>query len=157
MLALLDRMRETNKKAGHRELAEKIGTATSYVSQVKTRHRNVGDDVAQRCEENFGLPNGWMDTLEHGDAVVRSPAANYDLVSIAETEQAMDLFKTLHPAFREYILMKMTELQRYTDALGDFLPRNLQAPDQTNYFDWERDLDADMKRLKIRDGEKETT
>lgn len=151
MLDLLKTMRQKDARAGHRTLAEKTGCATNYISQVKQRTRNMGDKVARRFERSFGLPRGWMDTLNHPRTTAAEVSGTYDLVSAAESEQAIEKFNSLHPAFREYIVMKMGELQRYADSLPEFLRRNLQAPNADTYYDWERDMAADMARLQIRD------
>lgn len=50
------------------EFAEKLGITASQLSQVTSlKHvRNIGDTLARRTEVSFGLPKGWMDTIQAG-------------------------------------------------------------------------------------------
>ena len=43
-------------------LAEACDTSASVISQIKTGHRGIGDDLARRIEEAQKLPYGWMDS-----------------------------------------------------------------------------------------------
>lgn len=135
-----------------REFAEETGMSDRHVSQLVNGFRQMGDVIARRIEEKLRLPRGWMDA-SHAGQEARQPAADYglDLVTAAEIDAAIEKFRRLHPAFREYIAMKMDQLLAYSEELPGFIKKNLQAPTRPGYYEWERDLEADMARLKIRD------
>lgn len=41
--------------------AAKIGVDPSYISQIRSGLKNIGHQVARRCEKAWGKPEGWMD------------------------------------------------------------------------------------------------
>lgn len=134
-------------------LAEATGSSDRHISQMVNAHRGMGDKVARRFEHRLKLPHGWMDRPQSGPphTTVAEDQASYDLVTQAEADAALEKFRRLHPAFREYVLLKMDALNAYVEALPDFIKKNLQAPTQANYYEWERDMEADMARLRMRD------
>lgn len=134
--------------------AERTGMSYAHLNQVLEKHRNIGPTVARRIEKKLHLEHGWMDRLQKGpSATAEEPTGPYDLVSRAEAETAMVKFRGLHPAFRDYIMLKMDELDRYARALPEFLRKNLQAPSADTYNQWEKDMAADMIRMRIKNGE----
>lgn len=68
-----------------RAIAEKADVGENYLSQVNTRKRNMGDEVARKIEVAYGQPHGWMDTLQaHVNgrrARVRTGAENTEPIS----------------------------------------------------------------------------
>lgn len=53
-------------------LADKLGEgfSASYISQLLSGHRGIGDDVADKIEERLGLANGYLDGADESDPVV---------------------------------------------------------------------------------------
>lgn len=43
---------------------EMIEMNPSYMSQIKSRRKNVGDQIARMVEKKLGLPHGYMDLLK---------------------------------------------------------------------------------------------
>jgi transcriptional regulator with XRE-family HTH domain len=133
------------------EFAQAAGMVDRHVSQIVNGFRDMGDKVARRIEAKLNLPHGWMDTRQTAPQG-QMPTSQYDLVTDAEVGVASEKFRALLPAFREYILLKMDELLRYADAIPEFAKTKLPGPSKEGYYDWERELEADMARLKMRDG-----
>jgi SOS-response transcriptional repressor LexA len=59
-----------NEAGSAAELARRVGTNSSYLSQVRNQMptqkgtpRGVGDDLAERLERGMGKPVGWMDDI----------------------------------------------------------------------------------------------
>lgn len=134
---------------GQKQLAEIIGKSPAQISQLINQVRHIGHKVARDIEAALKLPANWMDA-DH-PTVAREDSAPYDLMLEAETAEAMDKFRLLDHAFRQYILIKMDELLTYTDRLPPFMRSRLQAPTSDNYQQWEREMEADRARLNIRD------
>ena len=66
-------------------LADVIGYTPSYISQLITGHRNVGEKTARKIEKKTGKPSGWLD--QAGD--VRSEIVDIiqEISGRDETEQ----------------------------------------------------------------------
>ena len=45
----------------HAALAERVGTAESYISQLKTARRGIARKFCERLERAMNKPDGWMD------------------------------------------------------------------------------------------------
>lgn len=73
------------------KLAERIGTAPAYLSQIKNQthdsksgtSKTMGDDIARRIEVALGEPAGWMDADHTGPShpilrIVASPDNRID-------------------------------------------------------------------------------
>lgn len=60
-------------------LADRLGDgfSASYISQLLSGHRGIGDDVADKIEERLGLVNGYLDGADESDAVVAAFAFVY--------------------------------------------------------------------------------
>ena len=54
-----------------RKLADICNLAPAHVSQIITRARTMGDEVARRIEQELNLDIGWMDVNDHS-----TPPAN---------------------------------------------------------------------------------
>ena len=87
-----------NEAGSAAELARRVGTNSSYLSQVRNQMptqkgtpRGVGDDLAEKLERGMGKPVGWMDdihtVIHEGSSVNYVPAehgpdsAFYPLIS----------------------------------------------------------------------------
>ena len=46
-----------------RRFSEFVDIPENYISQVKGKHRNIGDEHAQAMEKAFGLSPGWLDIV----------------------------------------------------------------------------------------------
>lgn len=132
--------------------AEAVRMDPGHVSQINTGHRQMGDKVARDIETVLHLPFGWMDTPQHKFQQDRAP---YDLVHEAELAEAMEKFRGLDHAFRQYILLKMDELAAYIERPPPFLRKQLQAPTSENYQQWEEDMEADRARLGLKNHDRQ--
>lgn len=45
-----------------RAYAEALGLNAAHLSQMKSRHRTIGNDVADQIEDRLALPRGWLDS-----------------------------------------------------------------------------------------------
>ena len=53
---------------------EMIEMNPSYMSQIKSRRKNVGDQIARMVEKKLGLPHGYMDLPQNEVASVNPTA-----------------------------------------------------------------------------------
>ena len=64
-MALYKKFREANPHLPERGMlkmfADRIGLSDRYLSHIKCKRKNIGNNVARTIEEALGLPNGWMD------------------------------------------------------------------------------------------------
>lgn len=76
------------KEGSNRQLAAKLGTDENYLSTIMSPNgnRNLGDDLARRAEDVYGLPPGVMD--------LPSEAAQ-KLITAADGMEDSDLEKVL--------------------------------------------------------------
>lgn len=78
------------------QLALDIGTPKSHLSAILAGRRGVGDALAQKIEQHFALPPGWMDSAD-GEALPPD-----------FTELVADI-NTLPPKLREWVLTNVRE------------------------------------------------
>ncbi len=50
------------------QFCEAIEISPSYFSQVKSGKKAIGDAIARRTEGLLGLPTGWLDVVQAGEA-----------------------------------------------------------------------------------------
>lgn len=131
-----------------KKLADAAALSVAHVSHMNTGHRAVGDKIARHIEQQLGLPFGWMDAAEHVTHQVAESGAEYHTATDAEIAEAIDKYRQLDHAFRQYILIKMEELLTYSRRLSPFLRQQLRAPNSDNYQDWEKDMETDIARLR---------
>ena len=86
-----------NEYGTQAKLAEVTGFDASFISQLKTGHRPMGEKVARSIEASTGRPPLWMDTP--GDSV-ESPAPIYDQSGLS----LMDLWESSPEEEREKFL-----------------------------------------------------
>lgn len=97
-LELLRSQRNENWK----ELAKALGTTASYISQIRSGTRELGEKTARKFERKLGLPNGWFDRSEGDDLQKSEKPFSTDLVvdvamevmRIADRELKMKLSPT---------------------------------------------------------------
>ena len=75
----LKRMIELIERHGQKKVADEVGIDTAYISQLKNpkNPKNIGEKLARRIEEAFGLSRGWMDQLYFEQSGVAENAADY--------------------------------------------------------------------------------
>lgn len=141
-----------DRYGSQKRLAEAADLDPGHLSQLHTGHRKIGDKVARDIEERLHLPFGWMDQRQ---LEAHSGYRPYDFAinaeADAEANAALETFRRLDPAFRRYIMLKMAELEAYTASLSRFMRNQLQAPTNETYADWEREMEADLARLRRKD------
>lgn len=76
------------------EFCQKIGMNPTYFSQLKTRRKTVGDELARRIEVTMGLPRGYLDTQK------TEPPATTSQIPV-ETLGIAYALESLSPATRE--------------------------------------------------------
>ena len=74
-----------------------------------------------------------------------SPGAAYDVQ--IKKQECLRLFTQLPSGLQDHMLVKMNDLLWYLDQLPPFLRTNFKPPTE-RYGEWERDVEADMRRLK---------
>lgn len=90
-----------------RALAERTGTDPAHLSQIKGRHRDMGEDVARRIEKGLGLPTGWMDVPQGSH--VAQPGSIYNASAA--------------PHFRARVpLISWTTAGKWAEAHDQFAP-----------------------------------
>lgn len=108
----------------NRVFADTVGLASGHVSQIKTRVRNVGDEVARRIEQKLRLPHGWMDQSHDTEdpPVVADEPARYQILEPSEEKEWLDLIKALTPRQRDQqkaaIRLLVTENQEVLNYVG---------------------------------------
>jgi hypothetical protein len=64
-MALYKKFRDANPHLPERGMlkmfADRIGLSDRYLSHIKCKRKNIGNNVARTIEEALGLPHGWMD------------------------------------------------------------------------------------------------
>lgn len=83
------------------EFCKRIDMNPSYLPQLKSRSKAVGDKIARKIEEKLGLERGYMDTV-HSDDEARpaTPLPASDIMSVAYAIESLpdpikDQFKRL--------------------------------------------------------------
>lgn len=84
------------QNGGQAQVAAEIGTPKSHLSAILAGRRGVGDALAQKIEQHFALPPGWMDSAD-GEALPPD-----------FTELVADI-NTLPPKLREWVLTNVRE------------------------------------------------
>lgn len=81
---------------GQAQVALEIGTPKSHLSAILAGRRGIGDALAQKIEENFGLPAGALDSA--AEAIGEPEVAGM----VAE-------LGTLHPIQKRWVLLTLRE------------------------------------------------
>lgn len=83
------------------DFCKRIDMNPSYLPQLKSRSKAIGDKIARKVEEKLGLERGYMDTI-HGDdeAKPTTPLPASDVMSVAYAIESLpdpikDQFKRL--------------------------------------------------------------
>lgn len=85
-----------------KEFAEKHGIDPSHISQIKTGHRQLGENAAREMEKKIGLPSLALDSIQvHG-------TGNGALIDI---EKALNKADWLTPESKAHILGFVKELK----------------------------------------------
>lgn len=85
-----------------RKLADKVGTAPNYLSEIKNLERNMGNRLARKIESMMALPEGWMDAAHDAEAVAAAPADGKPQYIIADSPE--DLARQLREKGNEDVL-----------------------------------------------------
>lgn len=82
------------------------GFAPSYVSQLLSGHRGIGDDVATKIEDRLELPRGWLDQ-DHDERADTEPGPNIQgsvpLISWVQAGEYAEIIDHLAPGEGERI------------------------------------------------------
>lgn len=73
-----------------RALADKVGTAPNYLSEIKNRERDMGDRLARKIEAALELSAGWMDASHAAEQEASSEGERY-----FEADSSKDLAEKL--------------------------------------------------------------
>jgi hypothetical protein len=85
---------------GQSQVALEIGTPKSHLSAILAGRRGVGDELAQKLEQTYAKPPGWMDS--DGPAATVPP----ELVELAA------VIEQLSPDRREWALLTLREMTK---------------------------------------------
>lgn len=114
-------------------LAEKTESSAAHLSQIKNGTRNMGRDVARRFERKLELPQGWMDTREHGatQKLLAAPALVAD-------------FEVLPPALQDHVSAIARDLRERVEKIPPHIRKVISAPpkDPARYAEWESSIKA---------------
>jgi hypothetical protein len=85
-----------DQNGGQAQVALEIGTPKSHLSAILAGRRGVGDALAQKIEQHFALPPGWMDS---SDAEGLPPDVSGMLAEM----------NTLPPKWRDWVILNLRE------------------------------------------------
>lgn len=93
------------------QLAEKVGTAESYISQLLTARNGIARKFCVRLEQATGKPDGWMDQWlpEETELPTAQP------LSSAE-RRVLGMWRRMTPAVKRYVFGQL-EVARLTPNL----------------------------------------
>lgn len=114
-------------------LADKTGSSSRHLSQVKNHGRNIGHRVARRFEQRLELPRGWMDTRDH------TPAQG----SLEVAAMIQD-FRKLPTGLQAHVAAKTAELRELWEAIPATMRPLITDPprDPERYREWEGNIRA---------------
>lgn len=102
-----------------RVLADKVGTAPNYLSEIKNHERNMGNKLARKIEQMLGKQDGWMDTSHDAlhdapeELATSEPKASYIVATSPE-----DLARQLREKGNEDVLRVLQILLANQDVLN---------------------------------------
>ena len=98
--------------------AARLGLSDRYLSHIKCRRKNIGNNVARAIENRLHLPHGWLDR-EHDR--FNPPNSEKEKLFV---EMALALFRTQEDETRELLLNLLRErLQAPARAAGNYLEK----------------------------------
>lgn len=98
-----------------RILADQVGTAPNYLSEIKNHERNMGNKLARKIEQMLGKQDGWMDVNHDApeDLAVSEPRAAYIVATSPD-----DLARQLREKGNEDVLRVLQILLANQDVLN---------------------------------------
>lgn len=111
------------------ELAMRCGLSPSLISQIMTRHRNMGSALARKLEAGLQLREGWFDSyhdlLEIADITprrTREHSTTYaDLILTKREGHLVELFRQMPESEKNNIINELTNKKRDYEKLLDEL------------------------------------
>lgn len=111
--------------------ADRSGLAPSVISQLLNGHRNLGDALARKIEENIGIKRGWLD-IPHDviSSAAESPqAANTYMSSLGKVvyltpqeERLLALFAQMPESEKVHVIDNLHEKSKeYNTLLTELL------------------------------------
>lgn len=97
LLRLLNEYKRQGKK--DKVLASDSGLDTSYISQLKGGHKNIGDQTARQIEEHLNLEHGWMDR-EHDEDYLNPVNDEVQRLAEAIAHQPTEKLETIKAALK---------------------------------------------------------
>jgi hypothetical protein len=88
------------KSHSDREFADATASTPSHVSQMKTGHRPIGDQVARRIEDKLHLEHGWMDQLHIEESELPEEEREIKALADAIAAQPSDKLETIKAALK---------------------------------------------------------
>lgn len=70
------------------EFCKRIEMNPSYLPQLKSKTKTIGDKIARKVEEKLGLPHGYMD-VTHGPSEVAPKPPEADVMATAYAIEAL--------------------------------------------------------------------
>lgn len=80
-----------------REFAARVGIQTAQASHINTGFRNIGDNIARRIENAFGLARGWLDLNREEETLQDQPEDNH------KAETSDQLSRTMNAVREAYL------------------------------------------------------
>lgn len=113
------------ESGGQRELAERVGTAQSYISQLLTARGGIARKFCVRLEEATGKPDGWMDQW-----LPEESGAEMDDQPLSEAERkVLKMWRRMTPSVKRHVFSEMVKARA--------MPNLIASPNMT-----ESELDA---------------
>ena len=131
--ALVQAEETRNGKGAQGRIAAEAGIPKSHMSHLMSGVKGIGDVIADRLEEMYGYPNGWMDWPEapQGASVLafehRSVSLADAIGKIAEHIGALDADEREIAAMHLRAIARDPENASKRVAAVDFLTRGLQG------------------------------
>jgi transcriptional regulator with XRE-family HTH domain len=163
MSKLGQRLKETRKKAGllQEQLADKLGwhdRGQARISQYERGRREPTLKDIERIATALGVTVSWLAFGEGPRRRENPTSVDDDALGEAlsglplqqeERSQALRLLRQwfgMPPTLRDYILLKVAEVCRYSEGLSNFMRRRLQQPlDETD----RQELEDDIRRKSL--------
>ena len=112
------------------DFCKRIDMNPSYLPQLKSRSKAIGDKIARKIEERLGLERGYMDSIHVVDeAHPTGPAPRADVMSVAYSIESMP--EPIREQFKRLVLSICAHCstpEKQTASEHDIEPFEVKVP-----------------------------